>query len=53
MEAERRSRLAREEDLDAQKRILEEEQKKKFEALAASRRAEFDIKVRQKEEIER
>jgi hypothetical protein len=38
VEAERRSRLAREEELDVQKRVLEGEQRKRSEALAASRR---------------
>jgi len=42
VEAERRSRLIREEELEVQKRVLEDEHRKKAETLAASRRADFE-----------
>jgi hypothetical protein len=49
VEAERRSRLVREEELEVQKRVLETEQKKKSEALAASRRVEMEKQIQLKE----
>lgn len=53
VEAERRSRLVREEELEAQRRILDEEQHRKAEFLAASRRVELDRQIKIKEEAER
>lgn len=53
VDAERRSRLVREGELEAQKRVLEEEQRKKAEALALSRRVEMEKQIQLKEEAER
>ena len=53
MEAERRSRLIREEELETQKRVLDEQQRRKTEVLAASRRVELDRQIKIKEEAER
>lgn len=49
VEAERRSRLIREEELEVQKHVLQTEQKKRSEALAASRRVEFEKQIQLKE----
>ena len=53
VEAERRSRLIREEEIEVQRRVLDEEQRRRTEVLAASRRVEFDRQIKIKEEADR
>lgn len=53
VQAEKRSRLVREEEMAAEQRVLEEEKRKKSEALAASRRVELEKQIRVKEDVER
>lgn len=43
----------REEEIEVQKKVLEEEQRKRSEILAASRRAELDRQIKVKEDVER
>jgi hypothetical protein len=45
--------MIREEEIEVQKRVLDEEQRKKSEVLAASRRVELDRQIKVKEDVER
>lgn len=45
--------MVREEEIEVQKRVLDEEQRKKSEVLAASRRVELDRQIKVKEDVER
>lgn len=53
MDAERRSRIVREEQADRQRLILLTEEKKRAELLEASRRVELDTKLKIQDEITR
>ena len=45
--------MIREEEIEVQKRVLDEEQRKKSEVLAASRRVELNRQIKVKEDVER